>query len=419
MNYEKNYYDIINNALKRKNIDLFEEHHILPKSLFPKCKNCLFNLVKLTLREHYLVHYILYKKDHTPEMIAALKMMSDFKRYNRFISAREYEKLRAEYYLFNPSNKKIFCFETNEVYSSMTDASKCLNVSIAKISTVCHKNRLTTGGYHFCFEEEKDIFEAKDRKKNYNKVYCLELDKVFESALIASKELDISDGKIRQCCSKGRHEIKGFHFFWFEEEKTKESYFKEITSYVGSKRKIINLDTKQVFNSLSEAAISINQKGTANISSCCRKIRETAGGYHWEYLEEKNMTRKVICLETLKIYNSLKEAAIDMKADPSAIGKICKGKGKKANGYHFEYFDELKDYKENIYFGKEPERTGNNIKILCEENNRIYGSIAEAARELKLKEGSISRTCRGINKSSGGYHFSYFKGEEVGKRKDS
>lgn len=47
-----------------------------------------------------------------------------------------------------------------------------------------------------------------------------------------------------------------------------------------------------------------------------------------------------------------------------------------------------------------------NIKLVkCLENNKIYNSINEAARDLNLNVGSISQVIHGKMKQTGGYHF--------------
>lgn len=46
-------------------------------------------------------------------------------------------------------------------------------------------------------------------------------------------------------------------------------------------------------------------------------------------------------------------------------------------------------------------------KVLCIETNKIYRSIAAAARELNLKDTHISRVLKGKRKTTGGYHWAY------------
>lgn len=59
MDYNKIYYNIINKALKENNINkkYYELHHIIPKCLGGSDEKD--NLVKLTLREHYICHKLL------------------------------------------------------------------------------------------------------------------------------------------------------------------------------------------------------------------------------------------------------------------------------------------------------------------------------------------------------------------------
>ena len=83
--------------------DYTESHHILPKSLFPQFSNDPDNLIKLTAREHYIAHWMLYKifPNSHPMRIAFWCMNNNWQnsktqtRYYR-ISSRVYESLRKE-----------------------------------------------------------------------------------------------------------------------------------------------------------------------------------------------------------------------------------------------------------------------------------------------------------------------------------
>ena len=52
-------------------------------------------------------------------------------------------------------------------------------------------------------------------------------------------------------------------------------------------RKIVRLEDGTVFNSLADAVRACGLKTHAHISDVLRGKRKTAGGYHWEYAEEK------------------------------------------------------------------------------------------------------------------------------------
>ena len=54
-----------------------------------------------------------------------------------------------------------------------------------------------------------------------------------------------------------------------------------------NKKQVVNLDTGEVFESLENAAKSCGLKRGDSISLCCRGKQKTAGGYHWEYFQQK------------------------------------------------------------------------------------------------------------------------------------
>jgi hypothetical protein len=96
--YEKIYYDIVNRAKKRKNDDnfVYEKHHIIPRCMGGNDNN--ENIVKLTLREHFICHLLLVKfteKDYKHKMICAINRMKISKKY--IINSRKYEWLRDQF----------------------------------------------------------------------------------------------------------------------------------------------------------------------------------------------------------------------------------------------------------------------------------------------------------------------------------
>lgn len=60
-------------------------------------------------------------------------------------------------------------------------------------------------------EHKKKISESKKKK-----IYCIELDKVFNSILEASKELNIDQGYISKVCNGKKKTAKGFHFRYMD-----------------------------------------------------------------------------------------------------------------------------------------------------------------------------------------------------------
>lgn len=55
----------------------------------------------------------------------------------------------------------------------------------------------------------------------------------------------------------------------------------------GSCKKVKCIETGQIFESIKAAAIFVNID-PSNISKCARGIQKTCGGYHWEYVDGGN-----------------------------------------------------------------------------------------------------------------------------------
>jgi len=46
-------------------------------------------------------------------------------------------------------------------------------------------------------------------------------------------------------------------------------------------------------------------------------------------------------------------------------------------------------------------------KVICVELNKTFNSIRDASKEFNIKETHISRVCRGVRKSTGGFHWKF------------
>lgn len=75
----------------------FEEHHILPKSIYPQHYLCAWNKVKLPLELHFRVHEILpficISKTHTYSMVKSWNCMSQTR--EGLIDSKEYTRLKS------------------------------------------------------------------------------------------------------------------------------------------------------------------------------------------------------------------------------------------------------------------------------------------------------------------------------------
>lgn len=125
-----------------------------------------------------------------------------------------------------------------------------------------------------------------------------------------------------------------------------EESIKKMRDSCHSKRKIICLETEQVYNSALEIEKTLGY-ANANIIACCKNKLITAYGYHWAYLEDYQNSnipekqdkrkRKIYCITLDTTYDSIAEAARATGANASNISACCSGRLKTTGGYQWRY----------------------------------------------------------------------------------
>ena len=177
MDYAKVYKSLIK---KRQNIPIIkgeiysERHHIIPKSMGGT--NRKENIVRLTAREHYVAHWLLFRIYRNKEMTYAFRVMNqtikkETKR-EKYKNSRAFMECRKALPLFSkevgernkgkiPVNKYksiiegryVYCVTMDTLYLNATHASDLLKIDRASISKVCCGNRKTAGGLEFKYVE--------------------------------------------------------------------------------------------------------------------------------------------------------------------------------------------------------------------------------------------------------------------------
>ena len=134
-----------------------------------------------------------------------------------------------------------------------------------------------------------------------------------------------------------------------------------------------------------------------------------SGGLNNTYSDEskKKMSdscktkKKIICLETQEVFESAKEIERLKGFANTNIIACCKGKLHTAYGYTWLYYD---DYEQGINQHTKDKRTHS---VVCIELNRTFPTISAAEKELGVYHSNIVRCCQGKLKTTGGYHWKY------------
>lgn len=155
-----------------------------------------------------------------------------------------------------------------------------------------------------------------------------------------------------------------------------------------------------------------------DIVGCCKKINGHAGLHPetgeeliWCFPEEKdtytpriNKSRKpVICIETMKEYRSLADAARDVNTSQGVIWSACQDITKTAGGYHWAYPDELTE--EKITFAKSHKPPVKSHLIYCVNNNTIYPSATGISKYTG--DYDVIRYVKGIRPTPGKSRYDY------------
>ena len=112
--------------------------------------------------------------------------------------------------------------------------------------------------------------------------------------------------------------------------------------------------------------------------------------------------RKVICINTGEIFETLNEASKKYNINIQAISKVCTGKyisaGFHSNGIplQFAYYEEGK-----IYKLKETNGLNEVKKVVLTNTGEVFESARKASEKYGLSQGSISSCCAGKIRSAG------------------
>jgi hypothetical protein len=168
------------------------------------------------------------------------------------------------------------------------------------------KQGLEIGWCDYDPKEEEIKNRIKNRTKNGKQTICLTTNEIFKSITEASKKYGISEQIISNCCL-GKQKIAGHHpltnkemvwMFYKDFIIKSKKNIKDILNNVNYNnhanhvKKVICLTTAEIFDSIVKASKKYNFD-KSGISKCCRKIQKSAGKHpitgeklEWMYYDE-------------------------------------------------------------------------------------------------------------------------------------
>ena len=136
-----------------------------------------------------------------------------------------------------------------------------------------------------------------------------------------------------------------------------------------------------------------------------KKAKERMNDTKYRYRNAK----KVLCIETGEIFNSVTDAAKAFgHKNASHISAVCKDKRKTAYGKHWTYYDEDND--KEI---KNQLKTINYTKIRCVETGELFNTASEINKKFNTRHSTILAVCRGEVNSCFGMHWEFVPVTEI------
>lgn len=182
-----------------------------------------------------------------------------------------------------------------KVWKEVNEVSRVLKISQGNISSVCAGKRRMAGGFRWMFYndyikmENKEMRQIKTTSKAVDK-YSLDGNFIcsYSSISEASKENDIKDNRICEVCKGKRNQAGGFIWKYCENDfifdENKYENIKVIEKGFSKKKKIKNIDTGEIFESISEASRKYKCSRKTLLKACSNKEYKCANHF-WEFIE--------------------------------------------------------------------------------------------------------------------------------------
>jgi len=188
--------------------------------------------------------------------------------------------------------KSVYCVETDNVYTSIAEASRILQVSATSISGCCRrKEHRSNNMHHFCYNTVDAVLELKDAflRNDLNVVYpSTEIARFNRSQAQKGKKMSPEFCARRREIMLQANPWKGKHPS--EDALVKMSENRKgkcLGTTNGSAHAVYCIELDKTFSPIKQAGeeLELPKKAGSNISSCCTGRIPSAYGYHWRYAD--------------------------------------------------------------------------------------------------------------------------------------
>lgn len=128
---------------------------------------------------------------------------------------------------------------------------------------------------------DKDASLAKAREAWQRKIYCYETDNVFESVEEASKFIDIDKSAITTCCQGKTYQVKGYHLSYLEDRSWLQQNIDKIKAIEGGKRQVRAINTvtgdERLYDSRQSASKDLGMSDTYISNIIAGRAYQTRG----------------------------------------------------------------------------------------------------------------------------------------------
>lgn len=184
------------------------------------------------------------------------------------------------------NSRRVVNIEDKRVFDTAGLASEHYGISRESISRCLRGRSSSAGGYNWAYYEDFILGEYtldKNPRLVNRKVVNIVTKQIFENANEAGELTGIDSNQIRRVCNGNRKSIH--NTFWAYYEDFISMRFESPHRVKGRSHNIINLDTMDIYQSISSASKSIKTSQNT-LRDCVKGLRSEAGGYRWQYYED-------------------------------------------------------------------------------------------------------------------------------------